>query len=54
MGPGINTNGDEIAPFIHADNKTLYYTSGGLAGYGGTDIYVTRKDDNSNWGLPEN
>ncbi|HNP24376.1 MAG TPA: OmpA family protein [Panacibacter sp.] len=54
MGPGINTNGDEIAPFIHADNKTLYYTSGGLAGYGGTDIYVTRKDDNGNWGLPEN
>lgn len=54
MGPGINTKGDEIAPFIHADNKTLYYTSNGIAGYGGTDIYVIRKDGNGNWGLPEN
>jgi outer membrane protein OmpA-like peptidoglycan-associated protein len=54
MGAKINTKGDEIAPFIHADNNTLYFTSNGLDGYGGTDIYVTRKDTAGNWGIPEN
>lgn len=54
MGPSINTKGDELAPFIHADNSTLYYTSSGLPGYGGTDIYLTRKDTSNTWGAPEN
>jgi outer membrane protein OmpA-like peptidoglycan-associated protein len=53
MGPDINTAGDELAPFIHADNQTLYFTSNGLPGYGGSDIYVTRKV-NGKWGKPEN
>ncbi|RFM25982.1 OmpA family protein [Deminuibacter soli] len=54
MGPTINTRGDELAPFVHADNQTLYYTSSGLPGYGGTDLYVLRKDSSLNWGKPEN
>lgn len=54
MGSAINTKGDELAPFIHADNNTLYFTSNGLPGYGGSDIYVTRKDTSGNWGTPEN
>ncbi|HRH60018.1 MAG TPA: OmpA family protein [Chitinophagaceae bacterium] len=54
MGANINTKADELAPFIHADNATLYYTSNGLPGYGGTDIYVTRKDANGKWSIPEN
>ncbi len=53
MGAGINTAGDELAPFIHADNQTLYYTSNGLPGYGGSDMYVLRKKG-SGWGQPEN
>jgi outer membrane protein OmpA-like peptidoglycan-associated protein len=53
MGPQVNTAGDELAPFIHADNQTLYYTSNGLPGYGGTDIYMLRKIGD-NWGAPEN
>ena len=53
MGPEINTAGDELAPFIHADNQTLYYTSNGLPGYGGTDLYVIRKKGNK-WSAPEN
>lgn len=53
MGPNINTKGDELAPCIHADNQSLYFTSNGLPGYGGTDIYVTRKV-NGKWGVPEN
>ncbi|MEP6845537.1 MAG: flagellar motor protein MotB [Panacibacter sp.] len=54
MGTEINTAGDELAPFIHADNSTLYFTSNGLPGYGGTDIYLVRKDAGSKWGTPEN
>ncbi|RXK82990.1 OmpA family protein [Filimonas effusa] len=54
MGPAINTAADEQAPFIHADNQTLYFTSDGLPGYGGTDIFVLRKKDNQEWGIPEN
>ncbi len=54
MGPGINTAGDEQAPFIHADNQTLYFTSNGLPGYGGSDLFVIRKNSKGEWGSPEN
>ncbi len=54
MGPAINTKGDELAPFIHPDNQTLYYTSDGLPGYGGSDIYVLRKKGDGDWGTPIN
>ena len=54
MGPTINTKGDDQAPFIHADNQTLYYTSDGLQGYGGSDLFIVRKNGKGEWGLPEN
>lgn len=55
MGAGINTAGDDQAPFIHADNQTLYFTSNGLPGYGGSDLYVLRKDASGKWNdKPEN
>ncbi|MEY4553203.1 MAG: hypothetical protein RL099_1531 [Bacteroidota bacterium] len=54
MGPSINTAGDELAPFIHADNQTLYFTSDGLPGYGGSDLFVLKKLSNGKWGAPEN
>ncbi|MEP6512374.1 MAG: OmpA family protein [Parafilimonas sp.] len=54
MGPTINSVGDELAPFIHADNHTLFYTSNGLPGYGGTDTYVLHKGPNNQWSKPEN
>lgn len=54
LGSTINTNGDELAPFIHADNQSLYYTSNGLPGYGGTDLFVARKQTDSTWSIPEN
>jgi outer membrane protein OmpA-like peptidoglycan-associated protein len=43
LGPAINTAGDEKAPFMHADNETLYFTSDGLQGYGGSDIFLAKK-----------
>jgi outer membrane protein OmpA-like peptidoglycan-associated protein len=54
MGPQINTAGDESAPFIHADNSSLYFTSNGLPGYGGDDLFVVRKNASGEWGIPEN
>lgn len=54
LGPSINTPGDEKAPFIHADNMTLYFTSDGLPGYGNSDLYVCRKQLNGDWSVPEN
>jgi outer membrane protein OmpA-like peptidoglycan-associated protein len=54
MGPAINTRADEQAPFIHADNASLYFTSDGLLGYGGSDIFVVRKQADGQWGVPEN
>lgn len=54
MGDSINSEGDELAPYIHADNQTLYYTSSGLLGYGGSDLFMIRKQLNGQWGNPQN
>lgn len=45
LGPNINTKFDDQCPFIHADNKTLYFTSNGWPGMGNGDIFVSRKTD---------
>jgi outer membrane protein OmpA-like peptidoglycan-associated protein/Tol biopolymer transport system component len=54
LGTNVNTKGDESCPFIHPDNQTLYFTSNGLPGYGGTDLFVVRKDSTGRWGKPMN
>lgn len=54
LGPGINTAGDDQCPFIHADNQTFYFTSNGLQGYGGNDLFLARKKADGSWGKPEN
>ncbi|WP_353720783.1 OmpA family protein [Dyadobacter sp. 676] len=45
LGPAINTPDDENAPFIHANGRTLFYSSNGLPGMGGFDIFITQKID---------
>jgi outer membrane protein OmpA-like peptidoglycan-associated protein/tetratricopeptide (TPR) repeat protein len=54
MGASVNTTSDELAPFIHADNNTLYFTSDGLPGYGGSDLFVIRRKNATEWNTPEN
>ena len=54
MGPTINTAGDDQAPFMHADNKTLYFSSNGWPGFGGSDLFVIRKKIDGNWSNPMN
>jgi tetratricopeptide (TPR) repeat protein len=53
LGSMVNTVASEMAPFIHYDNQTLYYSSQGLPGLGGADLYkVTLK--NGTWTEPVN
>lgn len=54
LGPTINTKEDELSPFIHADNQTLYFSSKGRKGLGKYDIYVTYKDEKGGWTTPKN
>ncbi len=54
LGEVINTEGNEMSPFIHPDNRTLYFSSDGHVGLGGYDLFVTRRDEKGNWSEPEN
>ncbi len=54
LGPTINTKGDDQTPFIHADNQSLYFSSNGRLGFGGSDIYVSRKKIDGSWTTPVN
>jgi OmpA-OmpF porin, OOP family len=56
LGDVVNSADEESAPFLASDDKTLYYSSKGFSGYGGSDIYVTRRLDDTwtRWSEPEN
>ncbi|MCY7349379.1 MAG: OmpA family protein [Cytophagaceae bacterium] len=56
LGKVVNTAEDETSPFLAADGKTLYFSTGGHAGYGSNDIFMTRRLDDgwTNWSEPEN
>jgi len=45
LGGGLNTKGQEKAPFMHSDSKTLYFASDGHIGVGGMDIYFCKMND---------
>lgn len=52
LGAEINTPGNEMFPFWHADGM-LYFASDGLPGLGGLDVFETRQDG-SKWQRPRN
>jgi tetratricopeptide (TPR) repeat protein len=54
LGPTINTPYDEDAPFIHVDNKSLYFSSNGHKTMGGYDIFVSELGENGMWSEPLN
>lgn len=56
MGSVVNTGGDEVTPFLASDDKTLYFSSNGFSGYGGNDIYMSKRLDDTwtNWSEPQN
>lgn len=54
LGPSINTSGNETAPFISSDNRTLYFASDGHPGLGGSDLFAARMINDSTWETPVN
>jgi len=50
LGEEINTPGNELYPFVHADG-TLYFSSDSRVGLGGLDIYKARQDETGGWML---
>jgi outer membrane protein OmpA-like peptidoglycan-associated protein len=54
LGEAVNTTGDESCPFMHADNETLYFNSNGHPGYGMTDLFLSKKVNDSSWTVAEN
>lgn len=67
MPAPITTDGDEKAPFLHSDSRTLYFAARppkdergredvtrGHRGIGGYDIFFSRMDDNGTWSTPKN
>ncbi|MDX2188580.1 MAG: OmpA family protein [Bacteroidota bacterium] len=56
LGQNINTPFSEDYPYLAPDNKTLYFSSKGYLGYGGHDIYMSKRLDDSwrRWSKPVN
>lgn len=50
----LNTEFDEGFPFLTDDGKTIYFTSNGLPGFGGFDLYKSTWNENGYWNEPEN
>ena len=58
LGPVVNGAGNEGQPFISQDGHLLFFTSNqGPGGWGGDDIYMSRREDARDdfvWGPPVN
>lgn len=54
LGPVINTKGTEMAPFLHPDGHTLYFSSDKLVGMGGFDLFMSRRGEDGQWQTPVN
>lgn len=54
LGRMINTEFWESSPSLSPDKKDLYFSSSRLGGYGGTDIWVSRRNEKGFWGPAEN
>lgn len=55
LGDVINTEYDEMSPFIHTNNLSLYFASNGHVGMGDYDLFLSkRKSTNNNWLKPTN
>lgn len=54
LGKRVNTNKDEISPFLHANGETIYFASQGHEGFGGLDIFMSEIEKDSLWQFPVN
>jgi outer membrane protein OmpA-like peptidoglycan-associated protein len=49
LGKTINTMFCERSPFLHADLKTLYFSSDGHYGLGDLDVFLSRRLSDTSW-----
>ncbi|HAM99159.1 MAG TPA: flagellar motor protein MotB [Marinilabiliales bacterium] len=54
LGRVVNTVFDEASPFIHADNRSFYFSSEGHPGLGKKDIFYSFRNDSNSWSKPAN
>lgn len=54
IGSNINTEGNEMAPFVHHDGKSLYFSSDTHPGMGGYDLFMSHCDASGKWSEPIN
>jgi OOP family OmpA-OmpF porin len=56
LGPKICTEHDDGTPFLASDNVTLYFSSNRPGGFGNSDIYMSKRLDDTwqNWSDPVN
>ena len=54
LGAPINTKGSEMAPFLHPDGHTLYFSSDKHIGMGGFDLFMSRRGEEGQWQEPVN
>lgn len=56
LGPVINTPLADFNPCLASDNKTLYFSSRGHPRFGGADIWISKRLDDTwtNWSTPKN
>lgn len=50
----LNTAGDEVTPFFNDSTKILYFSSNGLPGLGGYDIFMVKENPDLTWSEPVN
>jgi len=51
---GVNTDTDDLSPFIHPDGKTLYFASRGHVGLGDYDLFMSRLQHDGTWSESKN
>jgi len=54
LGVNVNSSSLETSASVSADGNTLFFTSSRSGGYGGLDLYMTRKLPTGEWALPQN
>ncbi len=55
LGPTVNSSSGEVCPRISVDGLSLFFASNKAGGYGGRDLWVTRRATRADaWGEPVN
>jgi outer membrane protein OmpA-like peptidoglycan-associated protein/tetratricopeptide (TPR) repeat protein len=53
LGEPVNSSGDEVSPFIHANGMTLFFSSNEHPGFGGYDLFSSEWKKTV-WSMPRN